>query len=232
MPVSPDPKENIFLEKVAKKLGRPTPSHLPVREAAGPPDFWLNSKMSSDELIKEFVDNAEKLTIKINIVQNVTEIQSQISQWLKELNAKYVICWDSPELKEAMVSEVCTSLGISMVTWNNREDRSDMIKRCAQVDVGITWADYGIANTGSLAILSSPEQSRSVSLVPPVHIAILYKDSILPHMGDIFNRLDKNNLPSSLNFITGPSRTSDIEMDLTLGVHGPGKVFIIIVNKQ
>jgi len=105
-----------------------------------------------------------------------------------------------------------------------------MIRQCANVDVGITWADYGVANTGSMAILSNPVQSRAVSLLPPVHIAILKRETILPHMGDIFTKLDYTDLPSSLTFITGPSRTSDIEMDLALGVHGPAKVFILILG--
>lgn len=225
-----DSKEQHFLEHLASKLGRPTPEKIPTRSVSGPPDFWIKAKPGEDELVQHFMANAEKLTIKCQLVTNKDDVQSKVSQWLTELNAKSVICWDSPELKQVSVPDVCQTLGLNLILWDQQADRQEMIRKCANVDVGITWADYGIANTGSLAILSNPVQSRAVSLLPAIHIAIFQRKNILPHMGDIFAKLDYVNLPSSLTFITGPSRTSDIEMDLTLGVHGPRQVFILILD--
>ncbi len=225
-----DSKEQHFLEKLASKLGRPTPEKIPTRSVSGPPDFWTKAKPGEDELLQHFMVNAEKLTIKCELVTDKNEVKKKISAWLAEIKAQSVMCWDLPELEQVSVLDACHELGLNIALWNHQADRQKMIRQCAQVDVGITWADYAIANTGSLAILSNPIQSRAVSLLPAIHIAIFQRKNILPHMGDIFAKLDYANLPSSLTFITGPSRTSDIEMDLTLGVHGPRQVFILILD--
>lgn len=223
-------KEQQFLAKIAEKLGRPTPSSISNRTAGGPPDFWKNIIIEKEELLQQFKYNAKKLTMRIEMAKNNSEMPAKLGEWLKDLEAKTAICWDLPQLKDA-ITESCKAAGVELILWDNRADREEMIKKCAEADVGITWADYGVANTGSLALLSNPSQSRSVSLLPPVHIAILKAGDILPHMGDIFLKLNTAKLPSSLTFITGPSRTSDIEMDLTLGVHGPGKVFVLILEE-
>lgn len=228
MPSYADSQEQRFLEKLAVRLGRPTPDKEPLRSVAGPPDFWTAAKSSPDELLEQFVTNAERLTAKVLVVTDKSQLKRRVEEWLSEIQAKSVMCWDSPQLKLMGIPEACQAAGVNLTYWDHQQDRQEMIRRCASVDVGITSANYGIANTGSLAVLSSPLQSRAVSLLPPVHIAILDRKNILPHMGDIFAQLNEANLPSALNFITGPSRTSDIEMDLALGVHGPGKVFILI----
>lgn len=223
-------KEKLFLEKLAKNLGRPTPKILPARKATVSPDFLTKTKLSQEDLLQQFKVNAERLTVNLQFVSKESELQTLIGARLAEIRAESVICWDSPKLKQATILEACKSLGIKLMLWDHQADRQAMITQCASADVGITWADYGIAKTGSIAILSNPVQSRSVSLLPPIHIAILNKENIVPEMGDIFAKLDQTDLPSSLTFITGPSRTSDIEMDLTLGVHGPGKVFIFVLD--
>lgn len=230
MPTYADTSEQVFLEKLSKKLGRPIPADAPVRTVSGPPDFWTSVKSDQDTLVQQFITNAEKLTVKIHHVSNQNDIQKKLGEVFTEIRARSVICWDSPQLRDLNVRDACRNLGMELTLWDNQEDRQTMIRRCASVDAGITSADYGVAITGSLAILGSPEKSRSVSLLPPVHIAILKKDNIIPHMGDILTKLNNTEMPSSLSFITGPSRTSDIEMDLALGVHGPGKVYIFIYN--
>jgi L-lactate dehydrogenase complex protein LldG len=101
---------------------------------------------------------------------------------------------------------------------------------CAVTDFGITSADYGLADTGSLVMLSSREEARMISLLPPVHVAILAKERILTGLDELFTVLA---LPaeatSSMVLITGPSRTADIEQILIRGVHGPGETHVIVV---
>ena len=229
MPIYADDNERIFLEKLSGKLERPIPEKAPSRSISGPPDFWTKIKINQEELVDQFIVNAEKLTVKVYQITDKNDIQTKLGEVFTEINAKSVICWDSPRLKDISVNEACRNLGMELIFWDNKADRQTMIRQCASVDVGITAADYGIAITGSMAIIGSSQQSRAVSLLPPVHIAFLKKENIVAHMGDILMKLNHNDMPSSLSFITGPSRTSDIEMDLALGVHGPGKVFIFLL---
>ena len=99
----------------------------------------------------------------------------------------------------------------------------------AAAGVGITGCDAAIAETGSLVMLSGPGRSRAVSLLPPFHIAIVRSDQLYESMGEFFAQRRSDIVKAaSCTFITGPSRSADIEFTLTLGVHGPGRVAVVI----
>jgi len=97
-------------------------------------------------------------------------------------------------------------------------------------DAGVTTAQWGIAETGTLVLESARERSRLASLVPPVHVAILSTRCICPSLGDALARVD----PAShaITLITGPSRTSDIELTLVVGVHGPQTVHVLLLEEE
>jgi L-lactate dehydrogenase complex protein LldG len=101
---------------------------------------------------------------------------------------------------------------------------------CASVDVGITSADYALADTGTLVMLAGPREARLVSLLPPAHIAVVPRDRILTGLDELFSVLPRPaEQTSSMVLITGPSRTADIEQILVRGVHGPGQITVVIV---
>lgn len=101
---------------------------------------------------------------------------------------------------------------------------------CAAADLGITGADYALADTGSLVMLSSIEQARMISLLPPVHLAVISRDRILTNLDELFRVVPRpDQLTSSMVLITGPSRTADIEQILIRRVHGPGDLHVLIL---
>lgn len=102
-------------------------------------------------------------------------------------------------------------------------------------DIGITEADYLIAETGSIIQLARPDAPRSLSLLPPIHIVVADRGHLLPDLFDLFATLGANGtepptLPSCVSVITGPSKTGDIELKLVTGVHGPGEVHAILLE--
>jgi L-lactate utilization protein LutC len=100
-------------------------------------------------------------------------------------------------------------------------------------DVGITKAQAGIAETGTLVLDSAVELNRLVSLVPPVHIAILDASRIYATLGETLAMLQSGDeISPAITFITGPSRTADIELTLTVGVHGPRELYVIIQDQN
>jgi L-lactate dehydrogenase complex protein LldG len=106
--------------------------------------------------------------------------------------------------------------------WNDREG-------LLNADAGLTTAQIGIAESGTLALIGDVEKHRLVSLVPPIHVAILKRENIVGTMSEALAKLENNGIPSSLiTFVTGPSRTADIELQLVLGVHGPRELRIIL----
>jgi len=99
----------------------------------------------------------------------------------------------------------------------------------AAAAVGVTGCDAAIAETGSLALVSARGKPRSASLLPPTHVAIVRADQLRPTMGAFFaERGTEVTAASGCTFVTGPSRTADIELTLTVGVHGPGRVVVIV----
>ena len=95
-------------------------------------------------------------------------------------------------------------------------------------DVGITSAQAAIAETGTLVLDSTLERHRLVSLVPPIHIAIVNASKIYETLGEALAFIHKNEMSPAVTFVTGPSRTADIELTLTIGVHGPQELYVII----
>jgi L-lactate dehydrogenase complex protein LldG len=98
--------------------------------------------------------------------------------------------------------------------------------------VGVTGAFCAVAETGTLMLVSGAATPASVSLVPETHVAVLSARRIVAHMEDAWDllRAERRELPRAVNFVSGPSRTADIEQTLILGAHGPYRVHVIIVG--
>lgn len=95
-------------------------------------------------------------------------------------------------------------------------------------ELGLTAAQWAIAETGTLVLDMAQERHRLASLLPPVHLALLPKARILANLGEALQALP-NPLPPTITFITGPSRTADIELQLVVGVHGPRELHVVLV---
>lgn len=101
----------------------------------------------------------------------------------------------------------------------------------AATEVGITSADYALADTGSLVIFTESNESRLLSLLPPCHIAVIESSRMVASLDDVFRlRPLPGEQSSAMIVITGPSRTADIEMRLVRGVHGPGEIHVILID--
>jgi len=109
-------------------------------------------------------------------------------------------------------------------------DLQALRQACASAAFGITCAEYALADTGTLVMLSSAEEGRMISLLPPVHIAVVPRVRILTGLDELLWMVPQPGLStSSMVLITGPSRTADIEQILVRGVHGPGEVHVLVI---
>jgi L-lactate dehydrogenase complex protein LldG len=102
-------------------------------------------------------------------------------------------------------------------------------ERAADSKVGISQLDWAMANTGSLIQDAALVDRRLVSTLPNIHIAIVESNRLLPDMPAVFSKI-RPEQTNYISFITGPSRTADIERVLTIGVHGPEKLIIVFVD--
>ena len=121
-------------------------------------------------------------------------------------------------------------------TLEDGDSRESIRAQIAQAGLGITGADYAIAETGSVILVPRRGLSRLASVVPPVHLALVRPQDIVESLDDLFmlRRLEYyrsgGDMGSYLNFITGPSRTADIEQTIVVGVHGPGEVHMVLLE--
>lgn len=136
--------------------------------------------------------------------------------------------------------------GVGALCWpaiyENAESRAAVRRRLEESAMGITGADYLVAETGSVIVLPRRGLSRLVSVVPPVHVAIVRPQEVIGTLDDLFTlrRLEfcrnggqeGGDMGSYLNFITGPSRTADIEQTIVVGVHGPKEVHLVMLEQD
>lgn len=160
-----------------------------------------------------------------------------LSHVLEQHAIRSALMWHHPVLESLGVGDWLQARGIQVHDWGKLEKMSVDERRhiAFTADLGITGVDWAVAETGSLAVCARPGgQGRSVSLLPPLHVAVFTSRQIIPDLFDLFQELGvelhEGDLPSNVTLITGPSKTGDIQLKLTTGVHGPGEVHAIVVE--
>jgi L-lactate dehydrogenase complex protein LldG len=109
-------------------------------------------------------------------------------------------------------------------------ERHAMRSRVADAELGIADADFAIASTGTLAVVSDAHRPSSLTLLPPASLVILQIDRVMPHLATVLATMGPSAVAANrLTLITGPSRTADIEKRIVLGVHGPKSLHVIVV---
>jgi L-lactate utilization protein LutC len=133
-----------------------------------------------------------------------------------------------PQRGLALLERFIAAAEVSGAQVHHRIEPELVVAGRGEEEVGVSRAAYGLADTGSVVILSGPDEPRARSLLPPVHVSVLAVESLLPGLPELFAELGSD-LPGSVAIVTGPSRSADIEQVLALGVHGPGEVHVILV---
>lgn len=179
----------------------------------------------ASNVVELFRQSLEAVDGHCIVAQGEAEIADALTQIISalqktKLRGQRIAISDAPELERVMhmTDLEIEELGIA-------PNASDIFG----FDVGITSVQAAIAETGTLVLDSTRERHRLVSLVPPVHIAIVKAATIYATLGETLSMLQSGKeLSPAITFITGPSRTADIELTLTIGVHGPQELYVII----
>jgi len=145
---------------------------------------------------------------------------------MRSLEAKKAVAVRCPIQEKAGIPEALKSAGIQLFT-----ERADIAEHAATADVGISGVEFAVAETGSVCQNATAIEDRLVSMLPPVHVAFLDSNRVLPGIEDAFEIFSKIFDRGYISFITGPSRTADIERVLTIGVHGPSRLILIAVDE-
>jgi L-lactate dehydrogenase complex protein LldG len=175
---------------------------------------------STDSEIQLFLDEIKKLS---GVGQRLApdDIANALKALVAENGIRKATAWNTPRLQQLQITNHLSSLGVDIVSPT--AEKHEM----AFCDLGITEADYLLPETGTIVLHSSAEMPRAVSLLPRIHLAIVRPEMLRPDMHQVFAEAKDSNY---LVFITGPSRTADIELTTTLGVHGPKELFVWMLD--
>lgn len=189
-----------------------SPEGLPDRLVAKKPDpadllFRLQEEFNLLG-VKNFIEDSEEAVC--NRVQNL-------------IAGKPMLSWDLDQLPYGLGKRLENSLQ-NQIVYYGRDPKEDQ----AKAEIGLTGCEAVIAETGSLAMISEGGKPRTASLLPYVHVVVIRRADIVLSMDEFFEKFKTRELLPYLVFITGPSRTADIELSLTLGVHGPGEVIAVV----
>ncbi|GMK43114.1 lactate utilization protein C [Paenibacillus glycanilyticus] len=225
-------KQEAFMNGIAQKLRRPRVTSAPEHPFRGAPDFWQAFEWPLEERVERFEANFKAAGGHVERVADMEAAKRFIAEKAEALSAKYVIRQNQPELNGLNLEETLAASGAEVRVWNS-EAEENWRARAAESDFGIVMADYAAAYTGSVTVLSSKDKGRSVSLLPTVLFVLIPLERLKTRLGEILIRFDeagREQLPAGIHFISGPSRSADIENDLTIGVHGPGVVHALLIG--
>ena len=227
-----------FLNRIAQKLGRerrtsgvsrPTWQHQP--------HVNLFKGYTQDDLVEVLEGQCDAIhtqyigTTKDKLIQVIAELLSQ-------MKAKSVITTGDPRFKqyelESFFLEEQSKNHLQFYVWDPDKGEENM-KQAEKAEVGITFSDMTLAESATVILFSEAAKGRSVSLLPTIYLAIIPKSTIVPRLThatrEIHQRVKNGEaIASCINFISGPSNSADIEMNLVVGVHGPVKATYIVVD--
>jgi L-lactate dehydrogenase complex protein LldG len=208
---------NPVIDNVRQSLGRTAKTPIGPRPAIYEPRQPAAVEFES----ACFLEEIRKLS---GVGQNVSpsDIDAALKTLVMEQNVEKATMWETPRLRHLGITEILNSLGVELISPN--AGKHEM----ALCDLGITEADYILPETGTLVLKASVDEPRAVSLLPRIHLAIVHPEMLRADMHQVF-AVSKND--HYLVFITGPSRTADIELTVTLGVHGPKNLFVWMMDE-
>ncbi len=182
--------------------------------------------MNDNAIVQMMMD---KTKIAGTIVQKISSIEDAVQYTMNLCKEKGFSTIASPGLHKthhSLLSNQCESENYTLLDSPLRDHASS-------IDISLTWAEYGIAETGTIMVVSDSEEIRIATMLSQIHVAILPITKIRTDTAGIEPELDtllKLDSPSYTAFITGPSRTADIERVLAIGVHGPVELHLLLIE--
>ncbi len=218
-----------FISRISNCLNRTTIPEKPT-EFVYPHDMQHKylAGASAQELLDTFITNAQTVGIGIHRCSEI-DLATTLVQIVKKLGGSVVLA-DDPLL----AGETTELLGHEIddcYIWNTDAGRKENMTKAEGAKVGIAVAEMALAESATSLLFSRPGSGRSITLLPENSLIIIRAETIQPRLTQAMEMLQKQEtLPSSVNFVSGPSSTADIELVRVQGVHGPLELSYIIVG--
>jgi L-lactate dehydrogenase complex protein LldG len=227
-----------FLEHIASTLGRARrtePVQRPVWEHQ--PQFEVLKDAAPDELVEVLKTHCLKIHTSL-VMTDLAGLSSALKETVYNYGGGPVVAWKDERVSKWGLNPLFTKewpeQNIEFYEWDYQKG-SENITVAEKANVGITISEMTLAESATVVTFSDKDKGRSVSFLPRTYIALIPKSSIVPRMTQAALKMREMHLegkpiPSCVNFITGPSNSADIELNLVVGVHGPVKASYIVIE--
>ncbi|WP_182185610.1 LutC/YkgG family protein [Pectinatus frisingensis] len=173
-----------------------------------------------------FKENALAAAVELHEIKTYDEALPIINKVIAAADAEKIGAVNGEDYPE--LQAVYNNLGQQYQVYT---DKFTIAKNAPSIDIGISTAEFGVGETGSVCVDNYAYEARLVSMLPAINIVFMNKNNIVDTMTEAFEILEQVFDRGYTGFVTGPSRTSDIERVLTLGVHGPSRLILMAVDK-
>ena len=186
----------------------------------------------NDDIVDKFQKKHESLAGIVHLVSGMSEAADQVFSILQEKKAEKVALSELPEEFSRLLEPKITADGRDLL--KPPYNHADLPQAFDTIQAGVSWAAFAIAETGALVEFATDDAMRLVTALPLVHVSLVRASDLMATLKEAANPIrnfyEENSLNATVSFISGPSRTADIEMRLILGVHGPAETHVIIVD--
>lgn len=227
-----------FLNQIAHSLGRSRrTSGVTVPEWKHRPQDEVLSEATTDELIEVLKNQCLKIHTSL-VMTELVNLPDDLNKVVQDFGGGPVVSWRDERFADwgldSLMKEKWPSENVEFHQWDFTKGEEN-IQQAERANVGITISEITLAESGTVVLFSDKDKGRTVSFLPASFIALIPKSTIVPRITQAAQKLREMHLSgkevaSCINFITGPSNSADIELNLVVGVHGPVKATYMVID--
>ncbi len=227
-----------FLNQIASRLNRPRIS-APIErpEWKFQPQYDVYKDATQDELLEILTEHCKKIHTKI-LTTDLQGLAAVVHDVVADYGGGPVVTWKDERFAQwgldSLIKQQWPSENIDVFEWDYTLG-DENIHKAEKANVGITISEITLAESGTVVLFSDKDKGRTVSFLPATSIMLIPKSTLVPRMTQAAVKMREiyqktGHVASCINFITGPSNSADIELNLVVGVHGPIKATYIVIN--
>ena len=209
------------------------------------------SAAERQQLLDRLIEMARPINLNVMVHKDVKSATAAIAEFVKRKDPEWgdqksIVAWQHPLIERLKLPEALAPLGVPVFVTELEEpatgekhggkNSKQIRKHVIDAYIGVTSADFCMADTASLVMRTRPGQARSVSLVPSIHIGVIYLNQIIRDLKELYAlisfdpQMQLGGLTNCMTFISGPSKTADVEATMVHGAHGPREVYVHVIS--
>ncbi|WP_251026795.1 lactate utilization protein C [Bacillus sp. ISL-46] len=227
-----------FLNQIAGRLERPRISSAVERPTwKFQPQYEVLKDATQDDLLEVLTEQCKKIHTNLYVTDS-KDLATTLNKVVSGYGGGPIVTWKDERFSQwgldPLFKQEWPSRKMEVFEWNHTKGKENIAK-AEKANVGITISEITLAESGTVVLFSDENKGRTVSFLPATYIALVPKSTLVPRITQAAQKMREihkktGHVASCINFITGPSNSADIELNLVVGVHGPVKASYIVIN--